>query len=420
VLVTTSGDDGALPASVTRMHSSRIACLLGFVLGCTGEVLPAQECRVVEVVKKACRQSVDVLVVVDHGMAMEEKQSSLREYLQHFSLYLEHLGGRGYPDSTPDLRVAAISAQGDGSLLGGKVLIDAPEGETERVRNYSGTLADALEAIVVVGADSPAPSTPLEAIRLALLKNPKLVRPGALWVVQVISAGDDHSPASVTTYRDLLYALKEADPRRLLVSVVAPFQGRLFALVLQMDADCSFAVNIDGHDWRNAVPWRPGSIAIDIPALPEDADTTDLDPAAPGLQLGCELVHVSGMDDSATERTVPTCPLGDDGRIAPGAAPPCWWVEPDSFTVFVYHHRPIASGQDVLRCPCRQPVGGAAPRRAFRPWYCERRTRRRAWRTRVGTSSPGRNAFRSSGVWVRVEWAWCTRRWTGGATIASP
>lgn len=65
---------------------------------------------------------------------------------------------------------------------------------------------------------------------------------------------------------------------------------------------------------------------LEDPCLPEGLDTTDLDPAAPGLQPACSVALVDGITGAAVQDIQP-CRMAEPNRPAADTPVPCWWVD---------------------------------------------------------------------------------------------
>ena len=67
------------------------------------------------------------------------------------------------------------------------------------------------------------------------------------------------------------------------------------------------------------------------PCFESDVDTTDNDPANPGLQLTCTVSDVVAPGtERAVETILPACTMADATTPAADAKQPCWYVKPDT------------------------------------------------------------------------------------------
>ncbi len=71
---------------------------------------------------------------------------------------------------------------------------------------------------------------------------------------------------------------------------------------------------------------------ISTPCLDGAVEPNDVDPAAPGLQLACQLsdVHAAGTD-AQTETVIPRCAMVD-ATTPVTTTLPCWWASVDAAT----------------------------------------------------------------------------------------
>lgn len=75
-----------------------------------------------------------------------------------------------------------------------------------------------------------------------------------------------------------------------------------------------------------------GALLFDAisPCLDGPVELGDRDPAAPGLQLECNVSDVQGAGTAAqTEQPLPACPMLDDATPDPAGPRPCWWIAVD-------------------------------------------------------------------------------------------
>src|SRR5262249_21666503 len=96
------------------------------------------------------------------------------------------------------------------------------------------------------------------------------------------------------------------------------------------------------------------------PCLEGTVDTTDEDPAEPGLQIGCTVSDVQNIGQTTqTETVIPRCPMSAPDTPTAGTPHPCWWVKANPAvcaTPSTPHphrepHPPPASGTTIqVRC----------------------------------------------------------------------
>ena len=168
---------------------------------------------------------VDLLFVIDNSGSMAEEQASLAQGMASFITSLEAANN----GTLPSLQIGIVSTDLGGGPFGianctgngdNGVLQSAPIGQCEapngafisdligpdqqRVRNYTGALADVFSCIALLGTDGCGFEQPLEAMRRALdgtnAQNDGFRRPDALLAVVILSDEDDCSTADVNMF----------------------------------------------------------------------------------------------------------------------------------------------------------------------------------------------------------------------------
>jgi len=94
------------------------------------------------------------------------------------------------------------------------------------------------------------------------------------------------------------------------------------------------------------------------PCLDGSIDTTDLDPANPGLQLDCTVSELANLDSpEPTETTLTPCEMSAPDVPSPTGRRPCWWVKPNpvactTATGLEIHVEPALVVGQTLRVRC--------------------------------------------------------------------
>lgn len=237
----------------------------------------------------------------------------------------------------PDLEVAVATDAGflvDTSIVHGPILIDQhkPDLSGERLRNYDGSLGDALAALghpVTIGTLHQ----PLAAARLAI-ENYPFMRSDAYLAIVIVSATDDASTLDPASVAEWVKGLK-ADPTAIVVGGVFPESATRLASFVAQFPNRSASVSIDAADYSPAIALLSQLYRIDlgVPCLDEPMD---VDPVTPGAQYDCTIELVG--EDGSTE-VEPPCP-GER----------CWTYRPDPMSCVESPGGPI----DVA--PFRWPV----------------------------------------------------------------
>jgi hypothetical protein len=267
------------------------------------------------------------LIVVDDTPAMAAYRDRLATLPARLAARLE-----SYTRRWVDFRIAVTS--NDGRLrrlpdVAEPWLADAFAFDYTRHRNYNGTLADALTALMTAERTRSITSQPLEAARRALESGSELVRDRAGLMIVTVTASDDASPLPVGDYvrwmkmidesaswnREVLNSGLYAQPAARLDEYYKHVPGRI-------------VTSIDGDNFEAVIPWVP-----DTPwaASPPCLEVDDLEPSTPELDYECAMMVL--VND--TWRTVPECDA--NGRVestehelmtsTPPAA--CWSIRPE-------------------------------------------------------------------------------------------
>lgn len=264
----------------------------------------------------------DLLVVVDTSPASASYRAMLVQQAAEIA------GALTTADGTPALHIGVVESGcsgDDGRLrtdptIDGPFLSDAPAADGSRVRNYQGTLADALGRLLDVTASDCASTRPFEAAQHALdntVDNAGFWRPTANLAVVFVSARDDGTMTSVETLAEELEARK-SDPAKIWVAgVIAPASStcdaepapRMRAFLDRFPSRHVEASICDTH-YADAFSWFAYGKPLGVACW--DAQLADLDPATPGLQPDCTAQYRFA---DQTEGVLPECT--DDNGL-------CW------------------------------------------------------------------------------------------------
>lgn len=151
----------------------------------------------------------DILIVVDDSPAMAPLQDHLRTGFEQIAGTLDRLAGGGAPDLHVGVITGDLCTRSDVPI---PYLSDRVHAG-QRLRSYSGTLADAFGALGGVGATGCDRPQLLEAMRRALSSpaNRAFLREHAVLQVIFITDEDDRSDGDPAAYASFLNALKPAD-----------------------------------------------------------------------------------------------------------------------------------------------------------------------------------------------------------------
>lgn len=210
---------------------SLAAALLVVATGCPDRTIaevPVDQDKIEQLDIPAVPRGFDILFVVDDSQSMVDEQASLRANFPKMIEVLEQLEG-GLPDVhigviTPNLGTSALDGttttpngacdgQGEAGALraldgtGVRFLADAPDGAGGRIRNYTGTLAEAFSRLANVGANGCGIEQHLEALERATdgsqPLNAGFLRADAYLAVIVIADEDDCSLAHSSLFDSL-------------------------------------------------------------------------------------------------------------------------------------------------------------------------------------------------------------------------
>jgi hypothetical protein len=259
--------------------------------------------------------AIDLLLVIDDSTHMAPYQERLRAVFPALAVLVEASA------TGMDLRVAAITAGGDGTLRRSPRVRDpfvvaglAFDGSPQH--NYTGGLAEAIGALADVGATSNAPSRPLAATAGALAENAgDFVRDDAFLFVVTASASDDASPGETRSYTDAWTAHKGAPGRVGVSGIYAQPAPRLDDALVAFAQRSAFTP-LDASSYAHALE-RLGELNEVARGSGCIVEPADVDRELPGMQYDCA-VQVVTPDG---ERVLPPCSAG-----LPGA---CWTMHPD-------------------------------------------------------------------------------------------
>ncbi len=283
----------------------------------------------------------DVLLVVDTTAAMQPFAGDLAFNMPRFANVLQSIQG-----GMPGVHIGVISGDGgafrsaptspDCTAPDGAFLSDEREPwfrcSEERwtrcgVRNYDGTLDDALPCIGLLPADSTEPRRLLEsmvrAIDGTIAANAGFDRAGTPLAIVIIAAGDDGSDLPVTVYAEQLRELSD-DAIGPVVSVIAPADSPRLNAFADLFPQRNVRIDVQQQDWSEALLIMAQLLAptLDFPCL-QGADITDLYPEQPGPQIDCAVTEY-GYD--GTDRILPSCAMATASCPDSDTRLPCWWL----------------------------------------------------------------------------------------------
>jgi hypothetical protein len=286
----------------------------------------------------ADNRDLDLLFVIDDSSSMADEQAKLAANLPVLVDVLETIEG-----GLPNVHIGVVSTDvADGGELlvghpacqprGAPFIVDVSDG-LGRVRNYPGTLAEALACNAELGATGSDVEQPLESTRLALddanLGNAGFLRDDAYLAVVIISDGDDRSPADPAAYASTLKSVKD-DSDLVIVSLIAgPRDGcansepapRLHDFV-ELFPNRNAYTTICNDDLSDGLAlWFGWGHPIGNPCV--EGDLVDVDPDTDGLQFECSVSDVLDPGTNDQEETVlPVCD-------SPLTRVPCWHLFED-------------------------------------------------------------------------------------------
>jgi len=326
-------------------------------------------------------RQLDVLFVIDSSPGIAPQRAKLLDNYRRFMEVLELTQG-GLPDLhigvvTTDVGTRGPLDAGPGPTIGtgpGSCTSDGDRGELRRVaavdgnfisditvadgvheRNYTGSLADAFQALAEVGAAGCTYVRPLEAARRALdgsnPANAGFLREHAFLGVVVISNTDDCSFGSssftggqldrsrCTTDAGSLVAVDEyaaflksvkPDPNKVVVlgafdppggSTCAASPAPRLATLLGGFPDRSDSVSICEPDLTPLMALLMPNLHISYASPCIDPPPIDVDPVTDGRQVDCASWYRYTLDGATVEEIIPACRAD-----APG---PCWQIVQD-------------------------------------------------------------------------------------------
>ena len=253
-------------------------------------------------------RKLDVVFVIDDSTNMAPYVERTRILPRLFEVALPE-----YHPGVPDLRALVVTASG--TVRG--MLVDAVE-PAMRVRNFEGPLADALGALLDVGASSTEIARPLAAVT-AVLATPDFLRARAELLIVTISATDDASPLLASEYVRIVKASKPQYAFIYPTGLFPPGATRLD----------QFHDGLGGHS--TSIDWMQYDISFKRPEIPPYGvastcieEPADVDPLTAGTQYECA---VSMIDDETGTETV-LRPCTEEATL-------CWELR---------HHDPACSG----------------------------------------------------------------------------
>jgi hypothetical protein len=308
---------------------------------------------------------IDMLFVISNAPTMVDEQTQLAANAPRFIRVLEMI-----PDGLPDVHIGVVTADpAEGGVLRG-ILVDEVAPNGERSRNYSGSLVDAFTSLARVGMWGSPDVQPLEVVRLALdpanTANAGFHRNDGrtLLVIVLVTDQDDASPAGSAVYADDLKAMlaEDRDVVALAVAPTAARDHRIGAWQAEFPYLHAAFTDIANEDWSDVLfPVAALFTRNNVdPCISDPIDTTDVAPAALGVQLGCS---VSYQFDDGTGEVVPRCELDDTGAPVPGSGP-CWrifeeplWcsVAPQNLAFWIERQVHLYHAALSIRCPCAEP-----------------------------------------------------------------
>lgn len=315
----------------------------------------------------ALNRDLDLLFVIDNSPAMAPHRAKLLDNYRRFIATLETLR-----DGLPDLHIGVVTtdvgtrgaydgaagpsigagpgsctSEGDrGNLrripsLDGGFLSDVGRPDGTRVRNYTGSLADAFAQLADVGTAGCTYARPLEAVRRAFNANPSnagFVRPDAYLAIVMLTNDDDCSFANavftggeldrsrcttndgglvlIDSYVEVLRSLKP-DPHKVFVLGAFASPGtptcadtrpapRLAGLLEAFPAR-AHAVSICEQDLSGVFEPFSSFIKTSLASPCFGRALLDTDPATAGLQPDCAAWYSYLLDGEPTEEILPAC-----------------------------------------------------------------------------------------------------------------
>jgi hypothetical protein len=240
----------------------------------------------------------DVLIVVDTSPASATHRQALLDQAAQIADALT------IDEGTPALHIGVVEsgcADPDGRLrtdptITGSFISDVPEADGSRVRNYQGTLAEALGRLLDVSASDCATTRPLEAAQHALdntVDNAGFLRTDAYLALAFVTGQDDGATAAVDTFAADLKARK-SDPAKIRVAgVIAPTPSTCDAQATPR-LQAFFDLFPDRHaetsicDTAYADVFASfGSYGVPLGVACWEGQLVDVDPATPGTQPSC-------------------------------------------------------------------------------------------------------------------------------------
>jgi hypothetical protein len=309
----------------------RCLVLLALLVGCTDSPEssgPSVTSGVVQMrLPMYVNRRIDILLVVDNTPAMAPYGGTLRANLRGFAEEMR----------TFDLHLGVITADpaDDANLRGttgltGNFIADAiGTMPGQRLRNYTGDLADVVERLGDPGTQGAA-SSPLAAAKRFFEKDATFQRADAYTAIFFITA-NDLPDESVAPYATAFKALN-ADSSRIVVAGVFGPGDRLGAFLDQFP-NRNARARITDDDWSAASDLLGGLVKTNLGAPCIQGPLLDGDPATPGVQQVCN----AWFDYPGGSELLKSCRTAPDGE--------CWRMIPspacteNAELVDIDHHR---------------------------------------------------------------------------------
>jgi hypothetical protein len=284
-------------------------------------------------------REVDILLVVDNTPAMAAYGDALRANLRGFAEEMR----------TFDLHLGVITAdpadaatlRGTAGLTGNFISDSIGTMPGQRVRNYTGDLADVLERLGDPGTQGAA-SSPLAAAKRFFEEDVTFQRSNAYTAIFVITANDlpnESTAAYVTAFKSL-----HADPARVIVGGVTGPGDRLGAFLDQFP-NRNARARITDEDWSSVSGLLGTLVKTHLGAACIEGPLLDGDPDAPGVQHVCN-AWFDYPGGSELLKSCRTAPDGECWRIVPYAG--C----PGSDLVDIDHRRIDYPPDTILTLEC--------------------------------------------------------------------
>jgi hypothetical protein len=284
-------------------------------------------------------RQVDVLLVVDNTPAMAPHGNVLRANLRRFAEALRAF----------DLHLGVITAdpaddanlRGTAGLEGSFIADTVGTMPGQRVRNYTGDLADVIERLGDPGTQGAA-SSPLAAAKRFFEKDGTFQRARTSTAIFIITANDlpDEAIATYVT----AFKSQVTDPSHLIVGGVTGPGDRL-DLFLDQFPDRNARARITDEDWSPVTDLLGALVRTHLGAACIEGPLLDGDPVAPGIQHVCN----AWFDYPGGTELLRSCRTAPDGE--------CWRIIPyagctGSELVDIDHQRADFPPDTILTLEC--------------------------------------------------------------------